>query len=257
MKLIVLLLSISISIVELSAQETLNYNLKIKYDINYNTELPNTKKGTLYVDNSNSKSIFIYGKKTTNSQEQSDEDDLTFKLISSGVVKFNYLDLLKDTLYSKEKASNKVFVIEEKKPLLNWTLKNEEKIIDGIKVKKALVNFRGRNYVAWYNELYPIKFGPWKFSGLPGLIFEIYDESMRYHWIVTSISKQEEKSLIIDSLYNNLEKIDIKKYVDYRYNSRLSIINESRLPRGTVIKKNKIKRNGMEIEFEWEKETKE
>lgn len=59
---------------------------------------------------------------------------------------------------------------------IKWSLSNETKMISGYTVHKASCNFKGRNYLAWYTLEIPISDGPYKFSGLPGLIVEISDE---------------------------------------------------------------------------------
>ena len=41
--------------------------------------------------------------------------------------------------------------------------------------QKATLNFRGRDYVACFTTDVPISDGPWKFTGLPGLILKIED----------------------------------------------------------------------------------
>lgn len=58
---------------------------------------------------------------------------------------------------------------------LKWKLLKEVDSINGMKVQKASTVFRGRKYIAYYSEEIPMSFGPYKFSGLPGLILKIYD----------------------------------------------------------------------------------
>jgi GLPGLI family protein len=244
---------------QLQAQEKINYNLKINYNINYNTEIPNTKKGILYIDEHFDKSLFIYGKKQDkNIKIEEDDTSITYK--SSQSVRFNYYNQKNDTLLSKDKIFKNEFVIKEKTPNFKWKLINKEKKIDSVLVRKAALNFRGRNYIAWYSTKYPIKFGPWKFNNLPGLIIEIYDETKRYHWVVTSIEKSKNiKTINLDLLLQKSKQISIKEFVDRRYNQDIPIFSDTRLPRGTVImsrEKSKRIRNGIEILFEWEEEKK-
>jgi GLPGLI family protein len=55
-----------------------------------------------------------------------------------------------------------------------WTLvDNEIKNYLGFTCKKAITNYRGRDYVAYYTTEIPINNGPWKFGGLPGMILSI------------------------------------------------------------------------------------
>lgn len=82
-----------------------------------------------------------------------------------------------------------------KEPVIsNWKLMNETKVINTISCKKAEVNFKGRNWTAWYSTEIPFPYGPYKFSGLPGLIVKITDEKGDYDFeLVKSVSNSELK----------------------------------------------------------------
>lgn len=69
---------------------------------------------------------------------------------------------------------NNLFVLETD-DLVTWKLHNETKEKGGYLLQKATTNFGGRNWVAWFTKEISISEGPYKFRGLPGLIFEIYD----------------------------------------------------------------------------------
>lgn len=241
----------------LEAQEDLHYSLKINYDIFYNTERPNQKQGSLFISNKLDKSIFIYGKNKVRNIEE-DSENSSLKIIASESERFNYYNTINDSLYSKDKIFRNEFIISEKASNLNWVLTSETKKIDNLLVKKAITKFRGRNYIAWYSEEYPLRFGPWKFNNLPGLILEIYDETKRYRWAVSSIEKNNKKTTLdIEKLMLDTKKINLIDYVNLRYNNGSGLINESKLPRGTMVNKRKIKRNGIELVFKWEEEIKE
>ena len=45
----------------------------------------------------------------------------------------------------------------------------------GYTCQKALGEFRGRKYIAWFTSDIPLSDGPWKFCGLPGLILAVQD----------------------------------------------------------------------------------
>lgn len=65
-------------------------------------------------------------------------------------------------------------VIYEDTVYWDWVIMGEKKVIEGYAVTLAKTTFRGREYQAWFVEDIPIDAGPWKFHGLPGLIFEVY-----------------------------------------------------------------------------------
>jgi GLPGLI family protein len=73
---------------------------------------------------------------------------------------------------------------------INWQFfSNETKEILGYNCKKATCRFRGRDYEAWYAPDIPINKGPYKFSGLPGLILRITDTQDQIQFICESIEK--------------------------------------------------------------------
>jgi hypothetical protein len=70
---------------------------------------------------------------------------------------------------------------------LEWTLSEEQRKIENLDCFKAIANFRGRSYVAWYAPSIPVQEGPWKLSGLPGLVIEAYDEKKDLYFLAKSI----------------------------------------------------------------------
>ncbi|HAV55665.1 MAG TPA: GLPGLI family protein [Aequorivita sp.] len=73
---------------------------------------------------------------------------------------------------------------------LDWEITQDPtKDILGYKVNKAITTFKGREYTAWYTNEIAIQDGPYKFSGLPGLILELYDMKNHYHFKAISIQK--------------------------------------------------------------------
>lgn len=106
-------------------------------------------------------------------------------------------------------------------PNLNWKLEKETKTINGTICQKATTRKYGRNWTAYFSKDYPFSYGPVKFGGLPGLIFEIYDDKNDYHYIVTAIKKQ--KDIKINSNSNDYKLLSKKNYLKARANSEFSI----------------------------------
>ncbi|REC46472.1 GLPGLI family protein [Chryseobacterium pennipullorum] len=63
---------------------------------------------------------------------------------------------------------------------LNWTISDETKKTEGYTLQKATTRFGGRNWTAWFCKDLPFNEGPFKFRGLPGLIFEISDAKKNF-----------------------------------------------------------------------------
>lgn len=86
------------------------------------------------------------------------------------------------------------FLIEEGFGLMKWSLKDEKKVVAGYKCKKAICHFAGRDYIAWYTLEIPISEGPYKFSGLPGLIVKIEDTKGEHRFELTEIENVKDEN---------------------------------------------------------------
>ncbi|KMQ67464.1 hypothetical protein ACM39_13585 [Chryseobacterium sp. FH2] len=85
----------------------------------------------------------------------------------------------------------------------NWKLINESKVINTISCKKAELNYKGRNWIAWYSTEIPFPYGPYKFSGLPGLIIKITDDKGDYEFeLVKSVPNDRLRGKVV-SLYES------------------------------------------------------
>ncbi len=73
-------------------------------------------------------------------------------------------------------------------PTLDWKLEKEHKSILQYDTQKATVKFAGRKWVAWFAPAIPIPLGPYVFSGLPGLIMELYDTRHNFHFMIRGIN---------------------------------------------------------------------
>ena len=72
-------------------------------------------------------------------------------------------------------------------PSMQWTLGTEKQTVCGYQCQKATCHWRGRNFVAWFTSQIPLKSGPGKFGGLPGLIMKVYDTRHVYTWEAVSV----------------------------------------------------------------------
>lgn len=93
-----------------------------------------------------------------------------------------------------------VYITEITKPDFKWRMSKDTLHILGMVCKKATGDYRGRQYVAWYNPELPFNTGPWKISGLPGLPLYIYDAKHEIEWKAQKIFNDTEQSEISDYL---------------------------------------------------------
>ncbi|WP_316753167.1 GLPGLI family protein [Pedobacter gandavensis] len=96
-----------------------------------------------------------------------------------GITVFDYLSDAKGTKLQ----------YEDRFPKLNWELVEGTDTVAGYTCQKALLKFRGRNYTAWFSTDIPVNEGPWKFSGLPGLILKIEDADQLFSFSLIGMTQ--------------------------------------------------------------------
>ena len=69
-------------------------------------------------------------------------------------------------------------IADERK--LNWKILPDKQQIGKWQTQKATVDFAGRQWTAWFANEIPLQDGPYKFSGLPGLIVKIEDKTQSH-----------------------------------------------------------------------------
>lgn len=153
------------------------------------------------------------------------KDSLTTYLNSKGldgeIIQQNTLPM-ETYLLSKKKSTivtyrtffyGPVFRYKEKTEDMNWQIINETDTIIGYNCQKAMCQYRGRSYIAWFTMDIPFSTGPYKFHGLPGLILKIADTNDEYIWTCIKFEKAPRNATI--KLYKwkyenmNREKMNI------------------------------------------------
>lgn len=81
------------------------------------------------------------------------------------------------------------FYSYEEKPDLKWKISSTKEKIGIHSTQKATTDFGGRRWTAWFTTDIPIQDGPYKFSGLPGLIVKLEDSGANYSWILAGNKK--------------------------------------------------------------------
>lgn len=80
---------------------------------------------------------------------------------------------------------------EEDRPM-DWKILPETAKIGDYKTQKAETNFAGRTWFAWFTMEIPFQDGPYKFSGLPGLIVKVEDSKGDYSFDLQEAKKIKE-----------------------------------------------------------------
>ncbi|MDI9364262.1 MAG: GLPGLI family protein [Flavobacterium sp.] len=121
--------------------------------------------------------------------------------------------IIKDNILNKiityDEISQNLYKIVSDDKNFNWKIEKDTINKDGNILRKATTKFKGRNYIAWFNYEIPITDGPYKFNGLPGLIFELYDEKKYFLFSLTSFKNTNKYN--IDFKYDNEFKIITNK----------------------------------------------
>ncbi|MDP9956261.1 GLPGLI family protein [Epilithonimonas hungarica] len=74
---------------------------------------------------------------------------------------------------------------------MDWKLENETKTSGQYTLQKATTDFGGRHWTAWFCKDINISEGPYKFRGLPGLIFELNDSKENFFFKLAKSQKLE------------------------------------------------------------------
>ena len=83
------------------------------------------------------------------------------------------------------------YAYEEDRPM-DWKILSETAKIGDYKTQKAETNFAGRTWYAWFTTEVPFQDGPYKFSGLPGLIVKVEDAKGDYSFDLKEAKKINE-----------------------------------------------------------------
>ncbi|SUB88404.1 GLPGLI family protein [Porphyromonas macacae] len=70
-----------------------------------------------------------------------------------------------------------------------WSIEDSIKTVMDYECQKAVCEYRGRKWTAWFTTDIPVDNGPWLLGGLPGLILEAYDSEKLYFFTATGLEK--------------------------------------------------------------------
>lgn len=97
--------------------------------------------------------------------------------------------------------------------IIEWNISDSTKNILGYECFKAETDYHGRNWTVWFAPEIPIKEGPWKLQGLPGLILEATEPTGQHSFVATGIenSKQEMLPVYNPKKYDKSSRIEMLK----------------------------------------------
>lgn len=122
-------------------------------------------------------------------------------------------------------------IYEENMPEQTWKLLDGTGEVCGYKCQMAETSFRGRVWKVWYLPQLPINLGPWKLSGLPGMILKAVDLAGIYSFECIGIHSNTEP--IYD--YMPISKITVSRKNYLRYEKRFHFDPQSVMSEGEKI----------------------
>lgn len=164
-----------------------------KYQVKYNmtTLFDDVKDYDAKLTFSDSQSCFEYTlstKDTATIERQDENGNLKIIMLEKRVQKV-YLDFKKKKCSEIKYLRATPFIVQDSLSSPNWNILKDTKIISNHLCQKATTNYKGRNYEVWFTYDYPIKNGPWKLNGLPGLILIAQDQKKEVYFEATEIIK--------------------------------------------------------------------
>lgn len=82
--------------------------------------------------------------------------------------------------------------IEDK---LDWKILPDKKKFDEIECQKAIVEYGGRNWIAWFDAKNPLQDGPYIFHGLPGFIVSVSDDKGEFNFNLIKIKRSDKNNM--------------------------------------------------------------
>ena len=229
----------------------------VVYSLKLNIDYPAQNTGTLYF--SDSRSCYVAGEYTSSHSPDAkvvrhnfDKDDDQTKY---------YVNPKDKTLHTQETVDSETYLIFETLPDISWDISfQDQDTILGQLCNKAVGEFRGRRYIAWFAPDIAVSYGPWKLQGLPGLILKIKDAANKVDFLAISLNLENSVDLPNDLQLpsSDFNPIQLKPFISLKRAYEEECVQRiiASMPRSGIvtIKEKERKGDGMERIFEWETE---
>lgn len=238
-------------------------DVQVEYQAFFNTDSPMKMYTTLYV----SGNVAVYREKYSTKEDwtekvkPSDAPPGSVTTISTGVADDDYYRIdrnKKEVLFYDNIMRNK-FLVKDTYPDIKWVVTDETKTVAGMQCIKAVGDFRGRQWIAWFAPEVPLAFGPWKLQGLPGLILEAYDSTNKY--AMKAVKVEYKKSDMVTKDFTKIYAATNSKPLSYQQflrdqqeamDNSFKEISQTLAVKGGKITREPVPRSGEELKFEWE-----
>ncbi|MDE6796339.1 MAG: GLPGLI family protein [Muribaculaceae bacterium] len=153
--------------------------------------------------------------------------------VMEGVVYKTFLYIFRSLPKNEMTVYDKVGMLEQgcyTEPLgeIEWEIGDSTKNVLGYECVMAKTNYHGRDWTAWFAPDIPISEGPWKLTGLPGLILEATESTGQHGFIATGLesTNQEIYPIYPYRQYEKMTRIDMLKQ-KRNYKDHSSSINSA------------------------------
>lgn len=237
----ILFLFVFLSMLCLKAQVySFNYQFSLK---NFTTG--NVVRAIVYAEKGKKEKIYKFSFVDKTNLEDRASSDRILRADS-----YEYLLYTKDgkDFLIKDYIQGKYYMLVDSIPESKWIMEEEDRQTEGVVLHKATTHFRGREYTAWYQRNETLQVAPWKFTGIPGIVYEIYDDSGNFSWRLENYKKE---NIEIENPFEDKETfVSYKKYPKLRYGLSEKLEKAlSKNPNRTMFEQPRV---DLEIAFEWE-----
>ncbi len=183
-------------------------NVEVIYKVNFQPKQHDKNFRTEYMKLQISGKISEFSPVTVHSDSLKKIDDDTY-------LNFNVL-ISNSTLKYYSRFSDLQYFFQEKIPD-NWILSKQKKSKwNGYTTYEAKIKLDGREWTALYAPEIPVNSGPYKFSGLPGLILKVSSDDGEYHFEMFQLRKVEEANQLQNNFsnYQQISKSKLHQYIN-------------------------------------------
>lgn len=99
---------------------------------------------------------------------------------------------------------------------IQWEISDSTKRVLDYECVMATAKYHGRDWTAWFTTDIPLPEGPWKLTGLPGLILEAIESTGQHSFVATGLEA------------SNQEIVPIYPYQQYDKMSRIEMLRQLR-----------------------------
>lgn len=129
--------------------------------------------------------------------------------------------------------------ISEKTVTPQWTIGADTCTLLKYHCTKAETRFKGRHWTVWFTEDIPLDYGPWKLSGLPGLILKAEDAKRQYCFEAKGLEQVDGKEDI--TLVKNYKKYESVSQKEFDKVNRTTTVNDAIAAAGISISFDSVK----------------